>query len=105
MSGEGVQNMKTEKISIFEILTEYAVNEGMDEDVLENEDYRKAQSAIKDLSEQLDGQGFTQEQRHMIDRFACAYNESGACYGRIAYQKGFRDCVQLLRETGLLGLS
>jgi hypothetical protein len=35
-------------------------------------------------------------------QFLTSYNESGAHYGKMTYQQGFRDCVSLLLEIGMI---
>ena len=37
-----------------------------------------------------------------MDRLLTSYNESGAFYGRMTYQQGFKDCAALLVEIGLI---
>lgn len=58
----------------------------------------KASRAIK-LFEELE---LTEQQQLIVDRMVSAHNESGAYYGRIAYKQGVYDCVELLKEMGIL---
>ena len=87
---------------VFEILMENAVNDRLDDIMLENEEYGQIQAKICSMSERLDDFGFTEEQRSFIDDLMCAHTESGCCYGKATYRQGFRDCAALLWEMGLI---
>lgn len=58
----------------------------------------KASRAIK-LYEELE---LTEQQQLIVDRMVSAHNEAGAYYGRMAYKQGVFDCVELLKEMGVL---
>ena len=97
--------MEEEEKSIFDVITGYSVNEGLDKALRKNREYMEIQKRIDEQAEQLDSQDFTKEQRLLIDRLVCAHTESGAFYGRMTYKQGFRDCISLLREMELLRAS
>lgn len=88
--------------NIFDMITNYSVNEGLDKILFENEEYTGIQKEIDERIEQYRQLGLTKEQRLAVDRLVSAHTASGACYGRITYRKGFHDCVSLLQEMGLL---
>lgn len=88
--------------SIFDVITNYSVNEGIDKILLEDAEYIGIQKEIDEQMEQYESLGLTKEQRLAVDRLVSAYTASGACYGRITYRKGFHDCVTLLREIGMI---
>lgn len=88
--------------NIFDIITNYSVNEGIDKILLEDDEYIGIQKEIDERIEQYKQLGLTKEQRLAVDRLVSAHTASGACYGRITYRKGFHDCVSLLREMGLI---
>lgn len=88
--------------SIFEILTENALNERMDNILLHNEEYQKVQNEISQYGEKFQDLNLTKEQSLIVDRLIASYTKSGCCYGRIAYQQGIRDCALLLREMELI---
>lgn len=88
--------------NIFEILTEYTVDERLDNILLQDDEYQKVQEKINNLRKQLDKLKLPKEQWLIVDRLISAHTESGCCYGRVAYQQGFRDCALLLREMGLI---
>lgn len=88
--------------SIFEVITEYAVNEGLDCVIQQSNEYRRIQNKIVDLTSEFNAFGLPKEQRLTVDRLLTSYNESGAYYGKMTYQQGFRDCAALLMEIGLI---
>ncbi len=88
--------------NIFDIITNYSVNEGINKILLGDEEYIKIQKEIDELIKQYKQLGLTKEQYLAVDRLVSAHTASGACYGRMTYRKGFHDCVTLLREMGLI---
>lgn len=91
--------------NIFDVITEYSVNEGMDDALLQNEKYIEIQNRISEQTEQFDKLNLTKEQRFIIDRLISFHVECGAFYGQMTYRKGFRDCALLLLEMNLLKVS
>ena len=88
--------------SIFDVITEYATNEGLGDILQQDEEYKQIMQNIDDLTEKMDTLGLPKEQRLLMDRLISAYNENGAYYGRMTYRQGFRDCAALLVEIGLV---
>ena len=91
--------------SIFDIITECSINERMDSDLLQNDEYMKIQNKISEQAVQFDKLGLSNEQRLVIDRLISSHTESGAVYGKMAYKQGFKDCVSLLQEVKLIKAS
>ena len=87
---------------IFEIITEYSVNERMDNILLQNEEYREIQNKIEKQIEQFNELNLNSEQRLVVDRLISIHIESGALYGRMTYKQGFRDCISLLQKVDLI---
>ena len=88
--------------NVFEILMDNAVNDRLDNILLQDSEYQQVQNKISNLTKQLDKLELTKEQKIIVDRLISSHNESGCCYGRMAYQQGFRDCALLLREMQLI---
>lgn len=97
--------MEGKEKSLFDVITGYSVNEGLDETLQKEEEYVRIQKEIDEQEGQLDRQSFTKEQRQMIDRLVCAHVECGAFYGRMTFKKGFKECIYLLRELEMLKVS
>ncbi len=88
--------------NIFDVITEYAVNEAVNSTLLQNGEYKRIQAEIDSLTDGFDKMNLPKEQRLLIDRLLSSYNESGALYGRMTYRQGFRDCALLLMEMGMI---
>lgn len=97
--------MRAKEKSIFDIIMEYSINEGLNRELLQDEEYKEIHQRMDEQTEELDAQDLTKEQRLMIDRLVCIYTENGAHYGRMTYKQGFRDCIALLREMDLIKAS
>ena len=88
--------------NIFDRMTDYSMNEGMDGILLKNREYMEVQDKIEEQNLQFDKLNLTKEQCLVVDRLISAYAECGAVYGKLAYRQGFRDCAELLLEMKLL---
>lgn len=88
--------------SIFEVITDYAVNEGLSHVLQQSDEYGQIQKEMNEATSKFDALCLPKEQRLIVDRLLTSYNESGAHYGRMTYQQGFRDCVSLLLEIGMI---
>lgn len=97
--------MKVKEKNIFDIIRDHSINDGLDEIMLQNEEYIQIQKKISKQADQLDRQDFTKEQHLLIDRLVSAHTESGAFYGKMTYKQGFRDCASLLWEMNLIRAS
>lgn len=88
--------------SIFEVIADYAVNEGLNNAILQSDEYKQIQKEIDDLASKFDALGLPKGQRLIVDQLLTFYNECGALFGKMTYQEGFRDCASLLVEIGLI---
>lgn len=88
--------------SIFDILTENAINERLGDVLLYDAGYQRTQRKFDKLLEKLETMGISKEQRLAVDRLISAQNEIGSCYGRITYHQGIIDGASLLVEIGLI---
>lgn len=88
--------------NIFEVLTDNAINERLNDILLQDKEYQKIQEEISNLIEQCNMLKFPKEQRLIIDKLVSAHTDCGSYYGRITYQQGFRDCALLLREMEII---
>lgn len=88
--------------SLFDELVEMATHERLDNILNKDKGFlevqEKASRAIK-LFEELE---LTEQQQLVVDQMVSTYNEAGAYYGRRTYKQGVLDCVELLKNIGLL---
>lgn len=90
---------------VFDVIAGYSVNEGMDNSLLQNEEYIRIQNKIYEQAEQLSQLNLSESQHLAVERLISCHIESGAFYGAMTYKQGFRDCVELLQEVNLLKVS
>lgn len=95
----------TEERNVFEVITDYAVNERLNQVLLGNKQYQDIQRQIDNQIVLFDGLKLDKEQRLIVDRLVSLHAESGALYGRVTYQQGCRDCVALLQAMNLIKAS
>ena len=81
--------------SIFDIITEYVINESVNSIVWQDDEYKQIQEKIDTLTNEFTALGLSEKQRLITDQFL-------TCYGKITYQQGFRDCVSLLLGVGMI---
>ena len=66
--------------------------------ILSNEEYRKIREEELQIQEKLDTMGLTAEQKAVVEELLAKANQSGAVYGKMAYEHGFRDGATLMCE-------
>lgn len=88
--------------NIFDVLTIHATGERLDRILAGDGAYLEAREGIEKVSVQMKEHGFSEKEMQMIDSLVCAYISQGICCMRAAYQQGFKDCVCLLNEIGLI---
>lgn len=94
-----------EERNIFEVITDYSVNERMNKVLLGDKQYQEVQHRIDDQIELFNQLNLNKEQRMVVDGLVSLHTESGALYGRLTYQQGCRDCVSLLKAVGVIKAS
>lgn len=88
--------------NIFDVITEYAINERLNDILQQDSEYQRVQHEMDELIEKFHELNLPKEQCLLVDRLVSSHTECGALYGRVTYQAGFRDCVSLLLEIGLI---
>lgn len=88
--------------SILEMITEHATNERLDNIILADEKYISIQAEMDKLTNELDSLNLTQKQKTAVNDLIAENIAIGCYYTRAAYQQGFKDCVSLLREIGII---
>lgn len=60
--------------------------------------YRRIREEALQTQEKLDTMGLTFEQKAVVEELVAKTNQSGAVYGKMAYEHGFRDGAKLMSE-------
>lgn len=108
MDGEviSVESMKGRYIymgkNFFDFITDELTNERLDSIVLQNPGYRETIEEVDSLAEGLKACNLGGEEAKAVNRLICAYLTQNACYCKLSYQQGFRDCAALLIELGMI---
>ncbi len=87
--------------SMLDIFTENS-NRRLDAVLFADQEYRRAGRRMERSFRKLENAGLTKQQERAVDRLLCAYNAENACCSRILYRQGFKDCISLLREIGVI---
>lgn len=88
--------------SVLDIIAEYAVNERLDALMFRDPAFQRMEKKIGKAMEAFDRLGLSRKERRIVDRLLSANTESAAYYSTAAYRQGVRDCVSLLKETGVV---
>ena len=67
-----------------------------------NEEYRRIGRELSRGFEMLEKEKLTKQQKRAVDDLFSVYNEESACCYRILYEQGFKDCICLLKEIGIV---
>lgn len=77
------------------------VSERLDalEDIVNgNEEYQMVRKEQMEAFENLERMGLSEGQREMLDNIISRVNQSGAVYGRLAFEQGFKDGARFMNE-------
>lgn len=89
--------------NIFDVITEYAVNEGLNGILQQDSEYQRIQREMDELIEKFHELNLPKDQCLLVDRLVSSHTESGCCYGKIAYQQGMMNdgCCTIFRRVGV----
>lgn len=91
--------------SILGIITEHAVNERLDALLFRDQKFLDLQKELDEQIKEFECLGLPKEERQTVERLVCAHTESDAYYSAAAYRYGFKDCVSLFCEIGLIRMA
>ena len=88
--------------SFFDTLMGNKINERLDTIILADEVYKRLEEELNQECRKMDEHGFTEEEKHIIDKVISAYNSLNAHYIKLTYKQGYKDCAAFLKEIGLM---
>ena len=91
-----------EEKSILDIITEHAVNERLDAILFRDQKFLSLQKKMDERTEVFDKLDLSKEVQQVVDQLISTHTESSAYYSAAAYRYGFKDCVSLFCEIGLV---
>ena len=84
-----------EKDEVINILAEYATNERLDKQVLQNIEYVAIRGKINSIMEELEKIDSSREIQKIIDKYDSVTHEAAALYASFAYKQGLKDMFNL----------
>lgn len=87
-----------EQGSMLKLLMETRIQTAMEERILRDENYQKANIKTRRQIKKIEDIGLSREQWLVVDDALSACNNRSFLYGRTAYYQGFEDAVCLLKE-------
>lgn len=88
--------------NVFELITEELASERLDSIILQNPEYEKTINEVDSLAEELKTCNLSKEEIKAVNRLVAAYLAQNACYNKLTYRQGFKDCAALLMEIGMI---
>lgn len=87
-----------EQGSMLKLLMETRIQTAMEERILRDENYQKANIKTRRQIKKIEDIGLSREQWLVVDDALSACNNRSFLYGKTAYYQGFEDAVCLLKE-------
>lgn len=88
--------------ALLEILIENFTNERLDEIAFRDKEFRSADRKLNESLKRYDELSLPAESDKVVGQVFDAYGGQSAVYADIAYRQGIIDCVQLLKEMGVI---
>ena len=88
--------------NVFELLVDALAHERLDSIVLKIPEYEFTVEEIDRMAKELEIMDLSVEETRAVNRLICAYLTQNEVYSRFAYEQGFRDCAELLKEIGVV---
>lgn len=88
--------------TVFDIIVEQFIKERLDDIMMQDTEYIKQQDELWKERERLDGLNLTETQHSIVEKLISIHIKVIELYGKKAYGQGFRDCVSMLQEIGVI---
>lgn len=88
--------------TIFDIIVEQFIKERLDDIMMQDTEYIKLQDELWKERERFDGLNLTETQYSIVEKLISIHIKVIELYGKKAYGQGFRDCVSMLQEIGVI---
>lgn len=84
--------------SILKMLFDMRINGALEEFLKQDQDYQKLIIEARRQEKEIENLKLSHEQWVVIDNILSAYNSRVSRYGRLAYNQGFHDALNLIKE-------
>lgn len=88
---------------ILGILVEVLLDEKLDDIMMQDQRYVELQNQINEQGEKFEKINMGEEERHVVNDLISLHIACIDFYVKSAYKQGFKDCLSLLQEIGLIG--
>lgn len=87
---------------ILDILAEVLLDERLDGIMKQDQSYMEQQKKINEQGVKFEEMAIAEEQRTIAEKLISLHIASIDFYAQNAYKQGFKDCLSLLKEIGLI---
>ena len=88
--------------TVFDSLVEQFINERLDNIMMQDTEYIKLQDELWENKEKFDKLNLAEPQYSIVEKLISIHIKVIELYGKKAYGQGFRDCVSMLQEIGVI---
>ena len=88
--------------TVFDTIVEQFINERLDDIMMQDTEYVGLQDELWKEKERFDRLDLSEEQRSVVEKLISIHIKAIELYGKNAYGQGFRDCVSMLQEIGVI---
>lgn len=94
--------MEATNKTVFDIIVEQFINERLDDIMMQDTEYMKLQDKLWEEKNRLDKLDLSETQRLVVEKLISIHIRAVELYSKKSYEQGFRDCVSILREIGVV---
>ncbi len=80
---------------ITDIVTEYALNERLDQIAMQDKEFLRRDREYEDLLNKCEDVGMSRKQMKLVDKITAAFAAQSSRYAELAYTMGLKDGVSL----------
>ncbi len=88
--------------TVFDTIAEQFINERLDDIMMQDTEYMKLQEELWKEKNELDKLDLSETQRLVVEKLISIHIRMVELYSKKSYEQGFRDCVSILQEIGVV---
>ena len=88
--------------TVFDTVVEQFIRERLDDIMMQDTEYVVLQDELWKEKERFDRLDLSEVQRSVVEKLISIHIKAIELYGKNAYGQGFRDCVSMLQEIGVI---
>lgn len=87
---------------VADILVEHFLDEKLESIIEQDEKFMELRKRICEEGDKLESMGMDEEKRQVVNNLISLHVASIDFYAKTAYKQGFKDCLTLFKEIGLI---